>query len=323
MVHSRYRLLLIVLGTLLAACHPAEIATESLPTSTLLPFRVASSTPQPTPAQDVGPGSTPLGPTPTPFVHIVQQGETLLGIALRYGVALDDLILVNPGVDPGFLTIGQQLRIPGEEGEAVDTLLPTPTPVPVEMSPVECYESPSGALACLLEAQNNDAEYVRGLTVVVRLYDGGGEEIGVQLANSPLEFLSPGKSLPLLVQFPQTLPDFSYATASVQSAIRIPSSDITGYSVGLEIQSSTQIFDARMSRVVGTIDLRQLSTSPDGSIRILGIVRSPNGHAAGYRILDLVIAEATGDSIPFSLDIFSLGPSIDSVEVIAQARPLQ
>ena len=44
-------------------------------------------------------------------VHVVEQGETLYGLAKRYGVTIDDLIALNPGTDKG-LKAGQKLNIP-------------------------------------------------------------------------------------------------------------------------------------------------------------------------------------------------------------------
>jgi membrane-bound lytic murein transglycosylase D len=44
--------------------------------------------------------------------HRVSQGETLSGIALRYGVRLSDLRAANPRVEPRRLQIGQRLTVP-------------------------------------------------------------------------------------------------------------------------------------------------------------------------------------------------------------------
>lgn len=44
--------------------------------------------------------------------YIVEDGDTLLGIALSYDVELDDLVAVNGIADPNFLQVGQQLTIP-------------------------------------------------------------------------------------------------------------------------------------------------------------------------------------------------------------------
>ena len=43
--------------------------------------------------------------------HTVEQGETLYGLAKRYGVTIDELIKANPGTENG-LKIGQKLNIP-------------------------------------------------------------------------------------------------------------------------------------------------------------------------------------------------------------------
>ncbi|MGI6741819.1 MAG: peptidoglycan DD-metalloendopeptidase family protein [Brevefilum sp.] len=49
-------------------------------------------------------------------VYIVQQGDTLGTIALRFGVSVDDIIAENPMANPNALDIGQRLNIPGLEG---------------------------------------------------------------------------------------------------------------------------------------------------------------------------------------------------------------
>jgi LysM repeat protein len=50
--------------------------------------------------------------TPTPVIHVVQSGDTLLAIAAQYGVSVRDLQAVNGIEDPTRLQIGQQLIIP-------------------------------------------------------------------------------------------------------------------------------------------------------------------------------------------------------------------
>ena len=49
-------------------------------------------------------------------VYIIQPGDTLSLIAARFNVTLNELIEANPGVDPNFLSEGQQIVIPGLEG---------------------------------------------------------------------------------------------------------------------------------------------------------------------------------------------------------------
>jgi len=49
-------------------------------------------------------------------VYIVQDGDTLYGIAVDFNITLDALIAANPSIDPNLLAAGQQVVIPGIEG---------------------------------------------------------------------------------------------------------------------------------------------------------------------------------------------------------------
>ncbi len=65
--------------------------------------------------------------------HLVQPGENLYRIALRYGVTVDALARANGIADPTRIRVGQVLRIPGtgnrEPGTGKDSL-PHPSPLP-------------------------------------------------------------------------------------------------------------------------------------------------------------------------------------------------
>lgn len=49
-------------------------------------------------------------------VYIVQSGDTINTIAIRFGISAQDLIAVNQIANPDLLTIGTPLKIPGYEG---------------------------------------------------------------------------------------------------------------------------------------------------------------------------------------------------------------
>lgn len=59
---------------------------------------------------------TPPAVTASGPVYVVQAGDSLWDIALRFGVSLEELAAANNLVDPGQLTEGAQLTIPGLEG---------------------------------------------------------------------------------------------------------------------------------------------------------------------------------------------------------------
>jgi LysM repeat protein len=62
----------------------------------------------------------------SPIVHVVQAGENLYRISLRYGVSLAEIASANNIPNPNLIFVGQQLTIPGTTGGS--TPQPTPTP---------------------------------------------------------------------------------------------------------------------------------------------------------------------------------------------------
>ena len=85
----------------------------------------------------LGEGEAPP-PTPTPQQsHIVRAGDTAFGIALQYGLSLDDLLAFNHLNADALLQIGQELLIrpPTPTPEPTPTTTPTLTPMAVALPP--------------------------------------------------------------------------------------------------------------------------------------------------------------------------------------------
>lgn len=84
-------------------------------TPTLTPTETATSEPTPTSTQVFTPTLLP------PIDHIVDAGDSLLAIAVRYDVSIQSILQLNPGLNSeSILTVGQHLSLPQ----------PTPTPSP-------------------------------------------------------------------------------------------------------------------------------------------------------------------------------------------------
>ena len=58
-------------------------------------------------------GTTSSTTTTTPGAkyYVIQTGDTLGGIASRYGTTVDQLMTLNPGLDPSALQPGQRIRV--------------------------------------------------------------------------------------------------------------------------------------------------------------------------------------------------------------------
>ncbi|GAB2022494.1 ATP-binding cassette domain-containing protein [Pseudolactococcus yaeyamensis] len=46
------------------------------------------------------------------FDYIVQEGDTFNGIASAYGLSSDDVLKLNPGLDPALITVGMVIKLP-------------------------------------------------------------------------------------------------------------------------------------------------------------------------------------------------------------------
>lgn len=72
-------------------------------------------------------GSSPAPITPSPGIHVVQRGENLFRIALRYGMTTHALAQANGIRNPSLIYVGQTLRVPGGGNPAPPSPPPAPT----------------------------------------------------------------------------------------------------------------------------------------------------------------------------------------------------
>jgi LysM repeat protein len=79
---------------------PTTAATTTRPTTT----KLVLTTPQSTTA------TTTETTTPGAEYYVVHSGDTLGSIAQKYSATVDELMTLNPGIDPTALRIGQRIR---------------------------------------------------------------------------------------------------------------------------------------------------------------------------------------------------------------------
>jgi LysM repeat protein len=67
--------------------------------------------------------------------YTVKSGDTLAGIAARFGVSLEDLRAANPGVDASALSVGQSIKLPAGTSANATAPANTPGPAPTDTRP--------------------------------------------------------------------------------------------------------------------------------------------------------------------------------------------
>ncbi len=314
MEKRQLHLSVVLLFFMLAACSRADMEITPLATTTLR--SVSSYTPTSKPASSLTPIGTPIpaGPTPTPFVHIIQQGETLLEIAFRYGVQFDDIVLVNPQIDPNLLRIGEEIRIPGSDGEPVEILLPTPTPIPVPIKALDCHESPSLAFICMVSITNNEEFMIAGVSAHITLHDRDGQILDNQIVYAPINQIPTGQEIPLIAIFDRKPSGYSGFHVDLLSAVQV--ADLIDELPEIDVLDTRTIYKAerRLAEVSGRLSIAA-HESDEFLVRVVGVVFDAKGEPIGMNVWEERINGASNEEIEYRFSIFSLGPEIAGINI--------
>ncbi len=277
-------------------------------TPTKGPRATYTATPAPyTPA----PTDTPTV-TPTPIFYEVQPGDTLIGIAHRYGVSLASLQQANGIIDPRTLSVGQRLVIPREELKQSN--LPTPTPLPATPSGIHFARMPAGGLWCMGEVVNSRENALEDVQVAVRLLDEGGRVVMEKKVPVQARIIEPGGRAPFVVEFPETYPRFSsYQVVVVRALPAHHGRYYPGLRVedvkGTETEGSVFSISGKVKNVGNedAVDVFVIATLYDALGNVVGVRKAPPSN-------NVVLKE--GESF-FHLNVMVGGGPVSRFEVQA------
>jgi LysM repeat protein len=250
--------------------------------------------------------------SPTPQSYTIVEGDTLLGIAERFGISLEVLMAANPGVNANFLSVGQVIQVPaGEDGEGAVGLA-TPSAVPLEVGETNCYGSAAGELWCFASIENTEAARVDTILGRVELLDAGGALVVSQDATTLLNSFEGGQAMPLVAYWRQAPAGWTQARAQLYSAFVVADPE-TRY---LETQlrgEETQIAEGGLSaHITGEIE----ASADAGVVWVLGVAYDAEGGVVGVRRW-----ERKADETAFDFYVYSLGGAIDRLELLSEAAP--
>jgi LysM repeat protein len=259
--------------------------------------------------------------TPTPIVHIVQQGDTLQAIAFDFGVSVEALQRANGIENPQFLQVDQRLVIPvNEEGgdAGPGLLLPTPTPRPVQVRGVALYETPVGSLLGLGEVANTTAITLTNVQVKVTLFDQDGQPVAEADAFAAADLLLPQASSPFDILFTTPPAWASYqvtvirgqeAGALANAYVSMALTDVDGNPAGSQFEVSGMVTNVSTAQVARLIDIIVTTYDAQGAV-------------TGFRQLTVRPEEglAPGAAVPFSLALAAHRAPPDDFSVFALGR---
>jgi LysM repeat protein len=311
----------------LSACSPqpapsrpptASPALRALPSAT---FAAVAATGTP------GPAATPViiaspTATATPVTHVVQEGETLLGIAIDYGVSVEALQAANPTVQVRFLSIGTVLIIPPPEGgfAVAATHLAPPPPAPVLLSQPACYALPTGSLYCLVEARNPGDVALENVSARLTLAGPDGLPITSAVLFSALDLIPPGGASPMAALF-QPAPAIPIAATGLEVLTGNLAGEPAppGRAVLLEVAGASGGLQA--GRFVAAGQVRNVSPSPLSAAWVALSLYDAEGALIGYRKQPLPVGLASGETAAVSLAADVLQGEVARFVLLAEGRP--
>lgn len=319
-MHGSLRLLLAgAMAVTLAGCGPGETEPPAVVTPTLFLMPTVGPTPtggSPTPTIEPLPTS---GPSPTPRAYTVRANDTFLAIALAFGVTREELQAANPELNPDLLSIGQLILIPAPgAGGGTATPIPSPTPLSLQTGVPRCFPTTTGGAQCVLTVFNTTETDVEGLTGWVTFVGAGGRAILTLPLYPPLNLLPPGKAMVLSAFQPGPVPEYVSLGAALTMAV--PAADVAGRYPALDwsVLSSEPSGDRRSWVVEVGVGLpAHLPDLPRVTVAILAL--DTQGEVIGFTKWERQPALLPGERAVERLTVYSLGPPIERVQVLAEA----
>jgi LysM repeat protein len=253
------------------------------------------------------PPTPPSVPTPPPALttaaqattthYVVQAGDTLLAIARRFGVNIDDLQNANGGIDPNGLQIGLELMIPNpafnSDGQPI---LPTATPPPLPLPPPNCILTSTDRVLCLGEVQNSLDHPLRGVSVRVRLLALDGRILSTGVAGLEQTLVQPGQTGPYRLLLDADWNAYADVDAALESAEFAPASDPP------PIEVSSEPGQSEGSQYIIRATLRNPLDVPVSLAQATALLYDSAGRLVGYRVVPLNQRRLeAGESMPLAV----------------------
>jgi len=215
-------------------------------------------------------------------VYTIVEGDTMLAIALRNGVSLEELQGANPEVNPRLLSVGTELIIP--LGESIPASPMTATPVPIDIASTDCYVVPDG-IWCFLLVKNERSRELENLSARVVLYDANGDIIAEGVAIAALNKIPVEGEIPLVTFFPGSFSGEITSLTSVLSVQRVPKNDDRYLNAWLEVDEMELAEGGLQASIKGIYGIPAKSM-PGNIAWIVGTAYDDEGNVVGVRKIE-------------------------------------
>ena len=237
---------------------------------------VASPTPL-TASTAATPSSDEVGEPDNPdSLYILRPGDTLLGIALDYGINVQQLRAANPDLDPRTLQVGQPIMIP-----PAGVTVAMATPVMLDLPPPTCYPLVTGSILCLGRVYNPQSAAVSQVRVQIALLDRAGQVLESRVGAVEQAVIPTQGTAPYSVIFDK----ITFAAATVTLASAQPAEALNEQWLTLVVENTSTHIENNRYQVEAQVHNQTGQVLGPG--RIILTVFDSEEHIIGFRSLML------------------------------------
>ncbi|MEM8860117.1 MAG: LysM peptidoglycan-binding domain-containing protein [Chloroflexota bacterium] len=254
-------------------------------------------------------------PTPTPIVYLIQEGDTLLGIAIDQRITVEEIQALNPDVRPELLSIGQPITLPPPATPVFSGEQPTPIPIQIETISIGLFPDGAGGLWVLGEVENLSDGLLQNLKLQVDLFGEGGNVVGTAQFWAADDQISPSAVSPFSIFFPQK------PTGNLQTTITVVDGlvSLTADSISnLAVENLVVTHDGGVTGIAG--DLVNQQPDPINEAQILLSVFSSDDQLVGFAIYEFDGDILPGESHSFRREFVAPGGLGTYAKAIANSK---
>jgi hypothetical protein len=210
------------------------------------------------------------------------------------------------------------LALPTMQTTPTPTHTPAVTPAPVELGNIRCFPS-GGNTTCFVPVRNPNPEALENVNVQITLVDDGGQILADQAAIFPLEILPAYQILPAVTIFKE-FSTFNSARVRLLGSVRLISGDSRYRKTVLQNTLVSISWNGLSAKIQGRVFMPP-GEKPAGALRLVAIAYDSSGQICGFRRWEWSGSLQPGGFEPFETTVYSLGASIEHVEVLVEALP--
>lgn len=243
-------------------------------------------------------------PTATPIVHVIEEGDTLLQLAIDNRTTVADIEALNPGINARLLSIGQPVVLPPPATPMFSGELATAVPTELEIGALSFYKTPLGSLWILGEVVNVGVYAAENIRLELTLIGANGLSLGQTAVWTVPTVTLPQKTAPfglLLSNPPEGVEQIQGAIVQSNTLPEQPPRAgglSIAYAVeGVELAESA----ASESQLLIRGEVVNTAAVPVAQTMVVATLYDTRGRVIGYSQLQLEGTIPAGGGVPFEM----------------------